>query len=162
MAGVGSRVHVYKSRQGMLMHTLKGHKDAIYAAAYARDGQRFATGGADKTVIVWSRECVGLLKFSHTSPVNALAYNPVTQQLASAACDDIGLWHPEQSSVQKIRIHAKVRPRRPPARTPARPAPLRARRPPGRPGESARAPFGPAPARRPPRRRCRWRGPGTA
>ena len=108
MAGIGSRVHVYKARAGILMHTMKGHKDAVYATAYAFDGQRFATGGADRVVIVWSKEATGLLKYSHSTAVQCLAYNAITQQLASGAVDDLGLWHPEQSSVQKVKVHAKV------------------------------------------------------
>ena len=36
-----------------------------------------------------------------------LAYNPVTQQLASVTASDFGLWSPEQKSVQKFKLSAK-------------------------------------------------------
>lgn len=29
-------------------------QDAVYAVAYSFDGKRFASGGADKTVIIWT------------------------------------------------------------------------------------------------------------
>lgn len=29
-------------------------QDAVYAVAYATNGKRFASGGADKTVIIWT------------------------------------------------------------------------------------------------------------
>ena len=33
-----------------------GHKDAVYCVAYSRDGKRFASGGADKTIIIWTHK----------------------------------------------------------------------------------------------------------
>ena len=35
VAGVGSRVLVYNASDGDLLHSLKGHKDAVYAVSYA-------------------------------------------------------------------------------------------------------------------------------
>ena len=108
VAGVGARVHVYQSRQGMLMHTLKAHKDAVYATTYAPDGTRFATAGADKMVVMWSRHAKGLLKFSHTSPISALAFARSSGALASAAEADIGIWSPDKTAVHKVKINDKA------------------------------------------------------
>jgi intraflagellar transport protein 122 len=33
-------------------------QDAIYAVDYAHNGKRFASGGADKTVIIWTSKVV--------------------------------------------------------------------------------------------------------
>jgi intraflagellar transport protein 122 len=76
--------------------------------AYSRDGKRFASGGADKTIIIWTSKCEGILKYSHNESIQALAYNPVTQQLASATAIDFGLWSPEQKTVTKEKVSAKV------------------------------------------------------
>lgn len=76
-------------------------QDAVYCLSFAHDGTRFASGGADKSVIIWGANGHGLLKFSHSSAIQALAYNPVTQQLASASQTDFGLWSPEVRSVPK-------------------------------------------------------------
>jgi intraflagellar transport protein 122 len=84
-------------------------QDAVYCIAYASDGSRFASGGADNTVIIWSSTGKGLLKYTHASTIQALAYNPVTQQLASASESDFGLWSPELRSVPKTAVTARIR-----------------------------------------------------
>ena len=33
---------------------LQGHKDTVYTVSYSRDGKRFASGGADHTIIIWT------------------------------------------------------------------------------------------------------------
>nr|CAD7262629.1 unnamed protein product [Timema shepardi] len=40
------------------------HKDMVYCVCYARDGKRFASGSADKSVIVWTSKLEGVLKYS--------------------------------------------------------------------------------------------------
>ena len=49
----------------------------------------------------------GLLKYTHNDSIQALAYNPLTQQLASATATDFGLWSPEQKSVSKHKVRTK-------------------------------------------------------
>jgi intraflagellar transport protein 122 len=56
---VGARVLVYDAADGELLHSLKGHKAAVYAVAFAANGKRFASGGADKTVIIWTSKAGG-------------------------------------------------------------------------------------------------------
>jgi hypothetical protein len=46
----------------------------------------------------------GILKYCHNDPIQKLAYNPVTQHLASATCADFGLWSPEKKSVAKTKV----------------------------------------------------------
>ena len=46
----------------------------------------------------------GLLKYTHNESIQALAYNSLTQQLASATATDFGLWSPEQKSVSKHKV----------------------------------------------------------
>ena len=108
LVAIGSRVLVYDADTGDLLHSLKGHRDYVYAVAYSRDGKRFASGGADKTIIIWTHKCEGILKYSHNDSIQCLSYNPTTQQLASATASDFGLWSPEQKSVQKYKVNAKV------------------------------------------------------
>lgn len=76
----------------------------MYCVAYSKDGKRFASGGADKTIIIWTSKAEGILKYSHNDSILSLAYNPVTQQLASATASDFGLWSPEQKSVAKHKV----------------------------------------------------------
>lgn len=102
------RVLVYDAATGDLLHSLKNHKDAVYAVSYSRDNRRFASGGADSTIVVWSAKPEGLLRYSHTDSIQALEYNPVTHQLASATASDFGLWSPEAKHVAKHNVPAKV------------------------------------------------------
>lgn len=64
VVAAGERVLIYGSKDGTLLNTLKAHKDVVNCVAYAKDGRKFASGGADKTVIVWSHQLEGLLKYS--------------------------------------------------------------------------------------------------
>lgn len=128
IAGIGNRLLVYDATDGDLLHALKGHKvsnlkgivhlhglirqllpqDAIYCVAYAHNGKRFASGGADNTVIIWTSKAEGILKYTHNDSIQSLSYNPVTQQLASATASDVGLWSPEQKSVAKHKVSTRI------------------------------------------------------
>lgn len=46
----------------------------------------------------------GILKYTHNDSIQCLAYNPVSQQLASGTASDFGLWSPEQKSVAKHKV----------------------------------------------------------
>jgi len=63
IVAAGNRVNVYGSALGNLLQSLKGHKGTVYCVAYAKDGKRFASGSADKSVIIWSDTFEGVLKF---------------------------------------------------------------------------------------------------
>lgn len=76
--------------------------------AYAHNGKRFASGGADSTVIIWTSKAEGILKYTHNDSIQALSYNPVTQQLASVTGADVGLWSPEQKSVAKHKVSSRI------------------------------------------------------
>eukprot|EP00743_Colponemidia_sp_Colp-15_P003978 GILK01004290.1.p1 GENE.GILK01004290.1~~GILK01004290.1.p1 ORF type:complete len:1251 (-),score=266.14 GILK01004290.1:264-4016(-) len=108
IVGVGNRVLVYDATDGDLLHSLKGHTDSVYCVAYSKDGKRFASGGADKQVIIWTNKAEGILRYTHNDPIQCLAYNPVTQQLASGTASDFGLWSPEQKSVNKLKVPSKI------------------------------------------------------
>lgn len=56
---------VYEPNEGTLLQSLAGHKDTVYCVEYASDGKKFASGGADKCVILWSNKLEGLLKYSY-------------------------------------------------------------------------------------------------
>jgi intraflagellar transport protein 122 len=105
---VGNRVLVFDPNEGELIQSLKGHKDTVYCVAYSADGKRFASGGADKNVIIWTSEGKGFLKFTHNDTIQCLAYNPVNHALASCTSSDFGLWSPEQKKVEKNKVMSKV------------------------------------------------------
>ncbi len=41
-----------------------GHKDTVYCVAFSHNGERFASGGADKCVIIWTETHEGTLKYT--------------------------------------------------------------------------------------------------
>ncbi|SPQ96247.1 unnamed protein product (mitochondrion) [Plasmodiophora brassicae] len=108
LVAIGARVLVYDSDNGALIHSLKGHKSTVYSVAYAFDGSQFASGSADNSVIIWTEKCEGILKYSHTEPIQCLAYNPSKHLLASCTATDFGLWTPEQKAVHKYKVSSKV------------------------------------------------------
>ncbi|KAM9182556.1 intraflagellar transport protein 122 homolog isoform 1-T1 [Mergus octosetaceus] len=104
----GNRLLVYDTSDGTLIQPLKGHKDTVYCVAYAKDGKRFASGSADKSVIIWTSKLEGILKYTHNDSIQCVSYNPVTHQLASCSSSDFGLWSPEQKSVSKHKASSKI------------------------------------------------------
>lgn len=107
VAACGVRVLIYDATTGDLLHSLKGHTDTVYCVSYSQDGKNFASGGSDRTVIIWTNKGEGLLKYQHKESVQALAYNPSTGQLASVANSDYGIWSPDQSKVSKSALPSK-------------------------------------------------------
>lgn len=108
IVAAGNRVLIYDATDGDLVHSLKGHKDSVFCVAYSKHGKKFASGGADKQVIIWTHKAEGILKYNHNESIQCLAYNPVTQQLASGTASDLGLWSPEQKSVSKHKVSSKI------------------------------------------------------
>ncbi|XP_063677481.1 intraflagellar transport protein 122 homolog isoform X2 [Bolinopsis microptera] len=108
IAATSNFVRVYNAVNGEFIAPLKGHKDAVYCVCYNRDGSRFASGGADKTVIIWTDELVGILKYQHNEAIQSVCYNPVTSHLISCTSIDFGIWSPEQKSVIKHKVSNKI------------------------------------------------------
>jgi len=107
LLGVAQYVFVYNATTGELLNKIKGHKDTVYCLAYSKDGQRFASGGADNSVVIWSSEGQGLLKYTHGEKIQTLCFNPVLQTLASCTSIDFGLWMSEGQNVNKTKTPAK-------------------------------------------------------
>jgi intraflagellar transport protein 122 len=64
VVATGNRVLVYETSDGSLVQTLKAHKDTVYCVAFSRDGQRLASGGADRFVVIWNNSFEGLVKYT--------------------------------------------------------------------------------------------------
>lgn len=60
----GSKLLAYDT-DGKLLQSLKGHSDLVYAICFSKDGERFASGGADKQVIIWTSKLEGILRYSY-------------------------------------------------------------------------------------------------
>ena len=54
-------------------------------------GLNFASGGADKVVIIWTSDPPdGRLKYTHSDSVQCISFNPVSQQLVSCTATEVG------------------------------------------------------------------------
>ncbi len=54
-------------------------------------GQMFASGSADKQVVLWSNDSLtGVLKYGHSDSVVTVQYNPVSQLLLSCTAGEVG------------------------------------------------------------------------
>jgi WD40 repeat protein len=86
------KMSLYK---GDLLHTLTGHKNAVFSVAISPDGQTLASGCIDKTIKLWN---LALGKdqstlTGHTNWVWSVAISPDGQTLASGSVDTtIKLW----------------------------------------------------------------------
>ena len=67
IVAAGNRVLVYDANDGTLVQPLKGHKDTVLCVTYSQDGKRFASGSADKSVIIWTSKLEGILKYTLVS-----------------------------------------------------------------------------------------------
>ena len=47
LVAVGDRVFIYNAQSGQVVDQKRAHKGVVYALAYSKDGQRWASGGAD-------------------------------------------------------------------------------------------------------------------
>jgi intraflagellar transport protein 122 len=104
IATAGTEVLVYKS-EGELIQALRSHKDAVFTVNVSADGKRFASGGADKQVIIWDAETFeGILKYSHNDIIQSVSHNPATGQVLSCTPTDFGLWSAEAKSVVKTKV----------------------------------------------------------
>ncbi|OMJ73010.1 hypothetical protein SteCoe_28414 [Stentor coeruleus] len=106
---IGDRVFVYNATTGAQVHNLRAHEPGkpVYAVAYSKDSKRFATGGADNVVIIWTSKAEGVVKYQHSTSIQYLSFNPVNYQLASLSCTDFGIWARDQDKVLKFTITSK-------------------------------------------------------
>ena len=72
----------------MYMYVYSVH---LYTNLFPCLGLNFASGGADKVVIIWTSDPPdGRLKYTHSDSVQCISYNPVSQQLVSCTATEVG------------------------------------------------------------------------
>ncbi|KAJ1564634.1 hypothetical protein HK096_007006, partial [Nowakowskiella sp. JEL0078] len=108
IVAAGAEILVYDISEGDLLQPLKAHKDTVFCLDYSADGKRFASGGADKQVIIWSDKLEGILKYSHNDSIQVVTHNPVTGAVLSCAISDFGVWSAEQKTVSKHKITSRI------------------------------------------------------
>ncbi len=91
--GRGGEVRVWRLPSRELAATFIAQTNGVISLAFAPDGRRLATGGADATVGIWDclsgKKVTGLTNFA--GPVFCLTFSPDRTRLAT------GSWHPWRS-----------------------------------------------------------------
>lgn len=94
--GVFGEVRLFNVKDGSLIRTIQGHRDAIYAAELSPDGKLLATGSYDQKVKLWNVETGAEVRtlHGHNDAVYDVAFHPNGQILASASGDrTVKLWN---------------------------------------------------------------------
>lgn len=89
-AGDDGIVYVWDWTSGRLIRQLKGEGGTIQDIAYDKDGNRLAAALKNRTVRIWDMtngEALLHLTLGHDRRVNAVAFIPNSEQLASAGAD---------------------------------------------------------------------------
>ncbi|KAH6577809.1 hypothetical protein BASA50_009124 [Batrachochytrium salamandrivorans] len=107
VACAGVEVLVYDATNGEVLRALKGHKDAVLCLCPLQ-GNGFASGSADKHVIIWNNKWEGTLKYSHNDTIQSVSQNQVTGVVLSCTASDFGLWAPDIKAVNKTKVPSRI------------------------------------------------------
>lgn len=104
-----NKVCIYDAVTGHLIDSLSGHSDTVYTIDYSQKGDVFASGGADKTVILWAaHRNTGKLKYTHVDSIQCIKFNPVSLSLLSCSSSDFGIWTNDSDVVPKTKVSSKI------------------------------------------------------
>ncbi|KAL0221862.1 hypothetical protein RCL1_001716 [Eukaryota sp. TZLM3-RCL] len=107
LAAMGTRLNVYDALDGSLLTSLKNHQKPIYTTSWSRNSVQFASGGGDKTVILYNQDLSPSFRYHHDSSIQALIFSPTSDVLVSCSNTDFGIYTPDCRSVPKTPLPSK-------------------------------------------------------
>ncbi len=97
--GVGGQATILKNENGFarptVVHVVEGHQDTLCTAVLSPDAKILATGGHDRTILLWNVDDGKLLRklTGHNGAIYDLDFDATSQILASASADEtIKIW----------------------------------------------------------------------
>ncbi|KAF8375552.1 daf-10 [Pristionchus pacificus] len=108
LVAVGQNIFIFCATEFINLQTLKGHKDTVYALAWSHDGSKFASGSADKSVIIWTSEHEGILKYTHSDAIQCMTFHPSGLILLSCALTDYAHWSESDKNVNKQKVSGRI------------------------------------------------------
>ncbi|OAF69808.1 Intraflagellar transport protein [Intoshia linei] len=105
----GKLVDVHSTTEGVLIKSLRGHKDIIYSVAFsAYPGEHFASGSADKMVIIWNRRLDPIMKFSLNDSIQSICFNPVLPIITACSISNYGNMYFSKKDIKKYNVNNRI------------------------------------------------------
>jgi serine/threonine protein kinase/formylglycine-generating enzyme required for sulfatase activity/WD40 repeat protein len=83
--------------------SLDGHTDTVQGLAFSPDGTRLLSGGADKSLRLWSVETGGLVKMleGHEGTISSISFSSNGERAATNGGHKVWLWDMKSASLEK-------------------------------------------------------------
>jgi hypothetical protein len=100
--GDDGSINIWRSTDGQLLHSQKGHDDVVTTLAFFPDGKTFASGSKDGTVRVWNADSGSQLATlsDHSGPISSVAVSTDGKLIAGAGSgNSVLIWNAASGSV---------------------------------------------------------------